>query len=328
MITTWKTDNLGVTDNNQIRLPLLKGEVYDFFVDWGDGTTQTVTGSAISFVDHTFPSAGTYTVKLVGKISIWSFANGGDKEKLLSIDSFGSVTFNSLVNSFRGCKFLTSFPFLNSSNVTTFNGAWNGCSSLTSFPLIDTSNVTSFNGTWLGCTSLTSFPLIDTSSVISFINVWRSNSSLTSFPLIDTGAATNFSLAWYDCSSLTSFPAIDTAKGTAFTSTWLGCSSLTSFPLLDFRKGTNFSLAWVNCSSLADFPANAFDDCLATQFTNAFQNCALTQQSVDNILISINSNGTSDGTLNMAAGTNSAPSATGLAAKNSLISRGWVVTTN
>ena len=50
------------------------------------------------------------------------------------------------------------------------NGAFKECSSLTSFPLINTSNVTNFGsnggGAWQGCSSLTSFPEIDTSRVL------------------------------------------------------------------------------------------------------------------------------------------------------------------
>jgi len=71
-----------------------------------------------------------------------------------------------------------------------------------------------------------------------------------------------------------------------------------------------------------------FNTCLATNFTNAFLNCALNQTSVDNILVSINAAGTSNGTLNMTGGTSATPSATGITARTALIARGWTVTTN
>ena len=100
------------------------------------------------------------------------------------------------------------------------------------------------------------------------------------------------------------------------------------FPLIDTSNGTDFAFAWYLCSSLTSFPAGMFDTCPATNFTNAFVGCALNQTSIDNILISIAAAGTSSGTLNMTGGTNATPSATGLAAKATLVGRGWTVTHN
>jgi hypothetical protein len=159
--------------------------------------------------------------------------------------------------------------------------------------------------------------------VTSFIGTWNECSSMTSFPLIDTSSGTNFTGTWFNCSSLTSFPLIDTSSSTIFASAWRGCSSLTSFPLIDISNGTNFNFAWNNCTSLTSFPLNFFDNCLATNFSDAFDLTNLSQASIDGILVSINSNGTSNGTFNQSGG--SAPSATGLAAKTSLEGRGWTV---
>jgi hypothetical protein len=142
--------------------------------------------------------------------------------------------------------------------------------------------------------------------------------------LVDTGNGTNFTRTWLNCSSLTSFPLINTAAGTNFQQAWRGCSSLTSFPLLNTAAGTNFQEAWRFCSSLTTFPANFFNGCAATNFTNAFVNTNLTQASIDGILVSIESNGTSGGTFNQNGG--SAPSATGQAAIDALRARGWTVT--
>jgi hypothetical protein len=219
---------------------------------------------------------------------------------------------------------ITSFPLIDTSSGTSFNQAWWGCSSLTSFPLIDTSSGTDFGKAWRGCSSLTSFPLIDTSSGTDFYRAWRGCTSLTSFPLIDTSAGTNFFLAWDNCNSLTSFPLIDTSSGTNFGTAWDNCSSLTSFPLIDTSAGTNFGTAWRNCTSLTSFPANAFDNVKGGDFTDAFANTALTQTSIDNILVSLVASGIAAGVFGQSGG--SAPSATGEAAIDTLRSRGWTVT--
>ena len=142
------------------------------------------------------------------------------------------------------------------------------------------------------------------------------------------GAVTDFSSFWRNRTEITSFPPIDTSKGTTFANTWRGCTSLISFPLIDMSKGTNFTNTWRGCTSLISFPTNMFDNCLATNFLAAFQNCALNQVSVDNILVSINAAGLSNGTLDINGGTSAAPSAVGIVAKNALIARGWTVTTN
>jgi len=237
---------------------------------------------------------------------------------------YGSVTdFSSY---WREWSELTSFPLIDTSSGTNFALAWYNCSSLTSFPLIDTSSGTGFNGAWYNCSSLTSFPLIDTSSVANFSYAWNNCSSLTSFPLIDTSAGTSFNGAWRNCRSLTSFPLVDTSSGTDFNQTWRDCSSLTSFPLIDTSSGIYFARAWLGCFSLTSFPANAFDDISGGNFIGAFTNTALTQTSIDNILVSLVASGIAAGTRVFDQSGGSAPSATGEAAIDTLRSRGWTVT--
>ena len=211
-------------------------------------------------------------------------------------------------------------------SVTDFSSYWREWSELTSFPLIDTSAGTNFERAWSSCLSLTSFPLIDTSSGTNFTGAWRSCASLTSFPLIDTSSGNNFGRAWRSCVSLTSFPLIDTSSGTNFFRSWRSCTSLTSFPLIDTSSGTNFKQAWFGCVSLTSFPANAFDDISGGDFTDAFRNTALTQTSIDNILVSLVTSGISAGTRVFDQSGGSAPSATGEAAIDTLRSRGWTVT--
>jgi len=209
-------------------------------------------------------------------------------------------------------------------SVTDFSRYWREWSEITSFPLIDTSSGTLFNTAWDNCNSLASFPLIDTSSGTSFVAAWRDCSSLTSFPLIDTSSGTDFGYAWDNCNSLTIFPLIDTSSGTSFVAAWRDCSSLTSFPLIDTSSGTIFSQAWRDCRSLTSFPDNAFDNIKGGSFFNAFNNTALTQTSIDNVLVSLVASGIAAGVFDQSGG--SAPSSTGEAAIDTLRSRGWTVT--
>jgi len=163
-------------------------------------------------------------------------------------------------------------------------------------------------------------------AVTSFSQYWRDWSELTSFPLINTSSGTDFELAWWNCSSLTSFPLIDTSSGTSFSLAWRECRSLTSFPLIDTSSGTSFAFAWFNCNSLTSFPANAFDNIKGGDFTEAFTNTALTQTSIDNVLVSLVASGIAAGTRVFDQSGGSAPSSTGEAAIDTLRSRGWSVT--
>ena len=172
------------------------------------------------------------------------------------------------------------------------------------------------------------------SSATDLIDAWSDCSSLTSFPAIDFPNVTRFRKAWLNCSSLTSFPLIDNSSGTDFRNGWQGCSSLTSFPSIDMSSGTNFSSAWKNCSSLTSFPANMFDTTgtlVSTAFSLAFDGCALTAASIENILVSLDTNGAQSITLGISGGTNAGQSSWTSAATtayNNLVTKGWTITAN
>ena len=211
------------------------------------------------------------------------------------------------------------------SDVTSFGSYWRARTELTDFPLIDTSSGTNYSNAWRDCTSLTSFPALDLSSGTNFSSAWQGCTSLTSFPLLDVSSGTNFTFAWVSCTSLTNFPLLDVSNGTNFYFAWYNCSSLTSFPQLDVSSGTNFGVTWRNCTSLQDFPANMFDSVTATDFTQAFTSTNLSSQSIENIVVSIDTAGQINGTLNITGGGN-ATTATAQTAIDSLTAKGWTVT--
>ncbi|WP_221412723.1 BspA family leucine-rich repeat surface protein [Fulvivirga lutimaris] len=104
-ITTWKTDNPGSSDDNQITIPTT-GSGYFYDVDWGDGMSDTgVTGN----ITHTYASAGTYTVSISGAFPRIYFNNGGffgddnDSEKILTIEQWGDIAWSSMARAFSGC---------------------------------------------------------------------------------------------------------------------------------------------------------------------------------------------------------------------------------
>jgi len=230
--TTWKTDNAGTSNGDQITLPLPESGSYDFEVRWGDGTSDRITSASDAAVTHTYPSPGTYTVEIEGTMTAWQFGDGGDKLKVQSVENWGAISYEQ------------------------YDEAWWGAANVVfnASDVPDTSAVASFRYAWHDCSSLTSFPQIDTSQGREFLATWYGCSSLTSFPQLDVSQGTEFDSAWHGCSSLTSFPQLDTSQGRIFQYAWDGCSSLTSFPKLDVSGGTDFRYAWRGCSDLPELP--------------------------------------------------------------------------
>ena len=79
------------------------------------------------------------------------------------------------------------------------------------------------------------------------------------------------------------------------------------------------SLTTINIPSLVSMPDNSYLQ---------FQENALSQATVDNVLVRMVATGALNGNIQLGGGTSSAPSAIGLAAKATLEGRGWSVTTN
>ena len=154
-------------------------------------------------------------------------------------------------------------------------------------------------------------------------------------PYTSSSSLTSLRRTFKGCTSLKVFPFIETKNISSFESVCEGCALLTAFPRLDFAASNKFTSAWKNCTSLTDFPPNMFDktrDFSSTShFNNAWYNCALTAQSIENILVSLDANGSTSVTLTISGGTNAAYSTWSQAAKDALTSlqnKSWTVAYN
>lgn len=92
-VSTWDTRNTstGSSGDTQISLPLRSSGIYNFTVEWGDGTSDTITAYNAPEVTHTYATSGVYTVTITGDINGWAFREGGDRLKITDISSWGPL---------------------------------------------------------------------------------------------------------------------------------------------------------------------------------------------------------------------------------------------
>ena len=199
-ISVWDT-NLG-DGQPTIQLPL-GGSNYNFTVNWGDGTTDNVQGMIVDelhvisgFYSHTYAEGGVKTITITGTIEGWSFAGGGDCEKITSITNVGPLKLGNEGGYFYGCSNLTTIGgIFDLTGTTNLVGMFNGCTSLTSVNGIgswDVSSVTSMGSMF--------------SDAIAFnqpLNSWDV-SSVTSMYYMFAGATSfNGDIHGWDVSSVT-----------------------------------------------------------------------------------------------------------------------------
>lgn len=99
---TVKTDNSGISNNTSFSIPTTGGG-YNYDVDWdNDGTYDELglTGN----VTHDFGATGSFQIAIRGDFPRIYFNDTGDKLKLVSIDQWGSIAWNSMEHSFAGCS--------------------------------------------------------------------------------------------------------------------------------------------------------------------------------------------------------------------------------
>ncbi|WP_111707128.1 BspA family leucine-rich repeat surface protein [Lutibacter citreus] len=95
-ITTWRT----TAANETITIPTGEG-TFNYTIDWGDGNINTNQNTNTT---HTYGTAGLHTVKITGDFPHLKFNGLGDKDKILSVDQWGTQKWGSMQASFGGCS--------------------------------------------------------------------------------------------------------------------------------------------------------------------------------------------------------------------------------
>lgn len=259
--STWKTDNAGVSSSTQIELPLLSGGMYNFWIDWGDGSTTNVT--SYSQRTHTYASAGTYTVRATGTVGIWQFAGGGDKLKILTISSWGKLILGS--STFYGCSNLT-------------------LSGVTDIP--DLSTVTSFQATFFSCSKITT---------IGRINEWNTSTITSTIQMFYGCTLFNSNISNWNVSNITAFNQMfftagafnnGYAYGIVNTLPWITTNAITFNQAFTGAVAFNSNVSTFNVSKVTNFTqmfqnANSFNNGYASGVSNQLPWTINTTSSVD-----------------------------------------------
>ncbi len=198
-ITTWKTNNPGISDSTSIRIPVSTSQEYAYDVDWNnDGVFDEfgINGS----VTHDFGTPGIYTIRIRGAFPHIFFNNEGDEEKLIDIAQWGAIEWRSMYSAFHGCKNLniSAIDAPDLSQVTTFQQIFAGCTSFNS-PIghWDVSQVESFYFAFMNCEAFNQ-PL----------NEWNTSSATNMQRMFINCISFNQAIDDWDVSQVASFSAM------------------------------------------------------------------------------------------------------------------------
>ncbi len=84
------TTQAGVSTSTQFKLPLSSTGTTNAVVDWGDGSTDTLTSWNQAETTHTYSTSGTYTITITGTLEGWFINNGGDRLKIKEVKNWGN----------------------------------------------------------------------------------------------------------------------------------------------------------------------------------------------------------------------------------------------
>jgi surface protein len=153
-VSTWNPSltSTGSSTATQVKLPLVSTGTYNFSVNWGDGTTDTITTWNQAQVTHTYSTSKLYQITITGTCYGWQFNGTGDRLKILSVEKWGNAF--RLGNStayFYGCENLELQQVgdvLDLTGTTTLGAIFLNCFKLTKIGRVnewDTTNITSTN---------------------------------------------------------------------------------------------------------------------------------------------------------------------------------------
>jgi hypothetical protein len=220
---------VSVTSNQIFTLPLVNFGSFtpNIEVDWGDGQTNIITSTTDPNRIHTYSTAGTKTIQIIGQMPGFKVNNNSAiRLAITGIVDFGRVGIRTI--DFFGCSNITSIP---TDAVMKSSNSGNGIG------YMGLNNVISFTSFMRG-TGITS--IMNNSDIFNYstsATAFNDMFSFTSITQIPTGLfnnsvnATTFASAFNACTLLNSYPANlfnNSPNVVSFSSTFRNCLALTA----------------------------------------------------------------------------------------------------
>ncbi|NJL13444.1 MAG: BspA family leucine-rich repeat surface protein [Microscillaceae bacterium] len=298
-ITTWNTNNPGTSSNTQITIPTNAGANYTVY--WENTGNPSINGTAGPFTGSAtidFPDIGTYQVEISGDFPRIFFNFGGDAQKILTIEQWGDIAWQTMGNAFAGCSNLTynatdvpdmtTFPVTETNNM--FNGATVFDGDLSGWDMSGVTNMgsmfadaTTFNNgnqalTWnTSSAQLMDRVFFNATSFNQDISTWNVSSVTDMSNMFEGASSFDQNIANWNVSSLSTtfrmFAAASAFNNGGVPLTWntgTGTANVASMAqMFDNATAFNQDIATWNVSNVIDmfrmfFGATAFDQNLGT----------------------------------------------------------------
>jgi len=257
-VFTIDTENTssGSSLNTQFMMPLVSGGSYNATVNWGDGSSDTITSYNQQEVTHTYSSAGQYEISIEGTLQGWQFNNAGDRLKMLDVKQWGVLDLSTNA-AFYGCTNLdasaTDVPTISS---TSFGNMFRDCTNFDgAIGNWNVSSVNNFGTCFYECSSFNK-PLnswnvsIATSIASMFFNCVSFDQDLNSW---DTSNVENMASCFRNCSQFNGdIYSWDTTNVENMTSMLNNCDLFDqSLAAWNIESVTNFTNFMQNASGLS-----------------------------------------------------------------------------
>lgn len=258
--------SLNTTATKAISIPMVQGGNYNYWIDWGDGTTSVqINTYNSSEATHTYTTDGKYTIKLMGSLDLLQFTGTiATCLKEVTKCELALSTLNAMFENCSNLSYIVDGIFNKSLNVTSANSCFKGCSSLKTIPV----------------------GLFDNNSQINQFSSTFMNSGITNIPngLFNSNNKTvSFYRTFYNCRGLTAIPARlfdSNPLVTTFEECFRDCVYVTTIPdnlLVNNPVVDNYRSMFRGCFRIHKIPANLVGTACssATKFERMFEGVSL-----------------------------------------------------
>ena len=245
-ISTWRT----TTSSETVTLPYEAAGTYSGTIDWGDGGPTSLNSYANRA--HVYAVAGDYVITVTGVTTGFRFANTGDKTKIRSIQSWGTLRLRNNGWYFWGCSNLD----LSSVSDT-----------------LDLTGITNMSYMFIGCGSLTSVNNINswsTSAITNMSSMFSGDILFNQSLSFDTGAVNDMSVMFNDCHAFNGTITFNTISVQNMSAMFSNCDTFNQ--PLSFNTGAvkNMSYMFQGCStfnSVLTFTSTAIVENMRAMFS-------------------------------------------------------------